>query len=246
MTEPISVTRLATQNPPSEAEFRRTINASSGSGGQVEYEVEDKAEEPEDDDEAEEDVEEEVEAEEEDLPAQKKGKKPEKGKWWPYNLTEADLSDLEKEGILYPKAESCWRVVPGELHPNPQDGERVITKALMERGFSFPPSDFLMEVLSHYGLQPHNLLPNSITVLSSYVALCEGYLGILQILDLFKFFFGIKRESVRTRGPLANCGSVSFKICDDKKYPVLPHHESVRFWSGGFFYCKDKAAPGKT
>ncbi|KAK1594279.1 hypothetical protein QYE76_048320 [Lolium multiflorum] len=52
----------------------------------------------------------------------------------------------------------------------------VITKALVERGFSFPPSDFLSEILKAYGLQPHNISPNSILAISNHVTLCEGHL----------------------------------------------------------------------
>jgi hypothetical protein len=32
--------------------------------------------------------------------------------------------------------------------PAPEDDERVVTKAFVERGFSFPPSDFFMELLT--------------------------------------------------------------------------------------------------
>ncbi|KAK1609136.1 hypothetical protein QYE76_032809 [Lolium multiflorum] len=52
----------------------------------------------------------------------------------------------------------------------------VITKALVERGFSFPPSDFFSEILKAYGLQPHNISPNSILAISNHVTLCEGHL----------------------------------------------------------------------
>ncbi|KAK1650707.1 hypothetical protein QYE76_068512 [Lolium multiflorum] len=52
----------------------------------------------------------------------------------------------------------------------------VLTKALVERGFSFPPSDFFLEILKAYGLQPHNISPNSVLAISNHVTLCEGHL----------------------------------------------------------------------
>jgi hypothetical protein len=33
----------------------------------------------------------------------------------------------------------------------------VVTKALIEREFSLPPSDFFTEILKVYQLQPHNI-----------------------------------------------------------------------------------------
>ncbi|KAK1647473.1 hypothetical protein QYE76_065278 [Lolium multiflorum] len=96
-----------------------------------------------------------------------------KGKWWPCTTTEMELKNLESEGFLQP---GSWRSVPDELAPAPRDDEMVLTKALVERGFSFPPSDFFLEILKTYGLQPHNISPNSVLAISNHVALCEGHL----------------------------------------------------------------------
>ncbi|KAK1611134.1 hypothetical protein QYE76_034807 [Lolium multiflorum] len=54
----------------------------------------------------------------------------------------------------------------------------VLTKALVERGFSFPPSDLFLEILKAYGLQPHNISPNSVLAISNHVTLCEGHLRL--------------------------------------------------------------------
>jgi hypothetical protein len=64
-----------------------------------------------------------------------------KGKWWPCTTTETELKNLEGEGFLQP---GSWRTVPSALAPAPQDNKMVLTKALVERGFSFPPSDFFL------------------------------------------------------------------------------------------------------
>ncbi|KAK1667105.1 hypothetical protein QYE76_055264 [Lolium multiflorum] len=84
-----------------------------------------------------------------------------------------ELKNLEAEGFLQP---GSWRSVPHEPAPAPKDDEMVLTKALVERGFSFPPSDFFREILKTYGLQPHNISPNSVLAISNHVALCEGHL----------------------------------------------------------------------
>nr|XP_051229870.1 uncharacterized protein LOC127347749 [Lolium perenne] len=59
-----------------------------------------------------------------------------KGKWWPCTTTEMEPKNLEAEGFLLP---GSWRTVPGSLAPAPQDGEMVVTKALVEREVEVPP-----------------------------------------------------------------------------------------------------------
>ncbi|KAK1608550.1 hypothetical protein QYE76_032223 [Lolium multiflorum] len=83
------------------------------------------------------------------------------------------LRNLEAEGFLKP---GSWRTIPGALTPAPEAGEWVVTKALVERGFSLPPSNFFLEILKAYELQPHHISPNSILAISNHVVLCEGHL----------------------------------------------------------------------
>ena len=163
-----------------------------------------------------------------------------KGKWWPCATTEMELKNLESEGFLQP---GSWRSVPDELAPAPKDNEMVLTKALVERGFSFPPSDFFLEILKTYGLQPHNISPNSVLAISNHVALCEGHLRVTPEISLFQYFFSVKKERIRQSAELATCGSITFILRPGRVYPPTDRHESARYWSGGFFYLKDVSDP---
>ncbi|KAK1631038.1 hypothetical protein QYE76_005353 [Lolium multiflorum] len=163
-----------------------------------------------------------------------------KGKWWPCTTTDTELKNLETEGFLLP---GSWRTVPGSLAPAPQDGEMVVTKALVERGFSFPPSDFFSEILKAYGLQPHNISPNSVLAISNHVTLCEGHLRVTPELPLFQYYFSVKKEKIRQTSELATCGSITFMLRPGRVYPHTDRHESARYWSGGFFYLKDVSDP---
>src|SRR3954468_5584425 len=70
---------------------------------------------------------------------------------------------------------------------SPSRREGVPQGAIGTRCFSAHLS--LLPVRLEYSkVQPHNLSPNSILVLSNFAALCEGYLGIRPRLDLFVFF----------------------------------------------------------
>ncbi|KAK1661276.1 hypothetical protein QYE76_049435 [Lolium multiflorum] len=115
----------------------------------------------------------------------------------------------------------------------------VLTKALVERGFSFPPSDFFSEILKVYGLQPYNLSPNSVLAIGNHVTLCEGHLRVPPELSLFQYYFSVKKEKIRQTSELATCGSITFMLRPGRVYPHTDRHESARYWSGGFFYLKD-------
>ncbi|KAK1696519.1 hypothetical protein QYE76_013216 [Lolium multiflorum] len=119
----------------------------------------------------------------------------------------------------------------------------VVTKALVERGFSFPPSDFFSEILKAYGLQPHNISPNSVLAISNHITLCEGHLRVTPELPLFQYYFSVKKEKIRQTSELATCGSITFMLRPGRVYPHTDRHESARYWSGGFFYLKDVSDP---
>ncbi|KAK1681591.1 hypothetical protein QYE76_042439 [Lolium multiflorum] len=163
-----------------------------------------------------------------------------KGKWWPCTTTETELHNLEAEGFLKP---GSWRTIPGALTPAPEAGEWVVTKALVERGFSLPPSDFFLEILKAYEMQPHHISPNSILAISNHVALCEGHLRVTPELSLFQFYFLVKKEKISQTSTLATCGGITFKLRTGRVYPHMDRNEFVRYWSGNFFYLKDVVDP---
>ena len=67
----------------------------------------------------------------------------------------------------------------------PQEGERVIFRSHCLRGLGLPASSFFRSFLEFYGLQPHHLTPNTVVLLSAFVAMCEGFLGVLPTLELW-------------------------------------------------------------
>ncbi|KAK1618316.1 hypothetical protein QYE76_023833 [Lolium multiflorum] len=102
--------------------------------------------------------------------------------------------NLEAKGFLRPDPGEQFRV----LGSSPEGGEMGVTKALVERGFSFPPSDFFSEILKVYGLQPHNISPNSVLAISNHITLCEGHLRVPPELPLFQYYFSVKKEKIQT------------------------------------------------
>ena len=107
-----------------------------------------------------------------------------------------------------------------------------------------PPSAFLIEILDHYGLQLHNVTPNSLLYISGFVALFEGYLGLKPRLDFLQRCFLGKRQTVNNE--LLVVGSISFNCRRDIDWsPQVPFIDSAKWWASTFFYCKDVASPNR-
>jgi hypothetical protein len=157
------------------------------------------------------------------------------GSWDLYNLDEGILSSLELEGRIAAKEISRWEVDPGVAMTAPSDGEIVMLKSHIDRGFSLPPSYSLKGVLWHYRLQLHHIAPNSFTIIVGFVTLCKGYLGIYLRGDLFCLYFNI-RHNRDANGDPRNCTSVSFVPRSRKSYPYIKPHDSAKGWRGSFFY----------
>ncbi|KAK1668457.1 hypothetical protein QYE76_056616 [Lolium multiflorum] len=161
----------------------------------------------------------------------------ERGQWWPCATTDVELRELQNEGMI----STHWSFTRDSDVPKPEAGEIVMTKAWVERGLSLPCSEFFLSVLNTYGLQPHNICPNSYLLLSNFVTLCEGHLGIRPDVKLWQFFFRVKKETKDKA--MVNYGSMTFMLRPSRMYPPHDSHESVRYWNAGWFYEKNASVP---
>jgi hypothetical protein len=106
----------------------------------------------------------------------KKGSISAATKWVPSSFEESDLKKAKKEGLL---PESVPIVFPGdERVPKPPKGYRVMFLAFLLRGLYLPAQEFLCGLLFVYGVQLHQLTPNSILHIACFITLCESFLGI--------------------------------------------------------------------
>jgi hypothetical protein len=78
---------------------------------------------------------------------------------------------------------------PSGATPSPPPGYVVSFVSFHERGFGVPASHFMRAILHVYGVELHNLSPNSISQAAIFAAVCEGYLGIDPHWDLWTHFF---------------------------------------------------------
>ena len=116
-----------------------------------------------------------------------------------------------------------------EIMLEPEEGERVVFRSHFLRGIGLPASAFFRSFLDFYQLQPHHLTPNTVVLLSAFVTLCEGYLGVLPTLELWGEFFQSKLAT-RSQGVQAHTGAfiASRRSGADNPFPVITLIQSVK------------------
>jgi hypothetical protein len=106
----------------------------------------------------------------------KKGTKKQTLGWIPLSFDETDLKKAKKEGFL---SESAEIIFPrDEVVPAPPTGYRVMFLAFLFRSLSLPAHEFLRGLIFVYGVQLHQLTPNSLLHIACFVTLYEAFLGI--------------------------------------------------------------------
>jgi hypothetical protein len=88
--------------------------------------------------------------------------------WVRSTMTEAKIQVLVDWGLLQSKTEVEWRAAIGEELPSEDVKEQVIFASFFERGFNLPAGDFFRNLLYYYRLELVHLIPNSITVVSTF------------------------------------------------------------------------------
>jgi hypothetical protein len=99
------------------------------------------------------------------------------GNWVQTKIGDKELASAEKISLL--KNDPVEVLIAGpKIIPRPPTGFRVIFLAFLLRGLSFPLHPFLRGLLFAYGIQLHDLNPNTILHIACFVTLCECFLGI--------------------------------------------------------------------
>jgi hypothetical protein len=159
--------------------------------------------------------------------------------WETSTVTEGQIQLLVDRELLRPKAQVDWRLAAGEAFPTEGTGENIVFLAHIKRGFGVLACDFLRGLLHFYRIELVHLAPNSITIVSTFVHLCEAYLGIEPHFHLWFHFFELKKT-----GKGVVVGSVSFMLCRNMKseYIDLAPPDNTTSWKQGWFYL-DNSAP---
>jgi hypothetical protein len=154
-------------------------------------------------------------------------------------VTEEQIQSLVDRGLLRPKSQVGWRPAAGEAFPTEGTSETVVFIAHIERRFGVPVGDFLRGLLQFYQIQLVHLAPNSITIIATFLHLCEALLGITPHFHLWRHFFELKKT-----GKGVVIGSISFMLRHNMKseYINLTLTDNTTGWKQGWFYL-DNPAP---
>jgi hypothetical protein len=122
---------------------------------------------------------------------------------WPFStITVDDLEALVADGLLRPLSgdpQPEWMAPPSEAAPSPPSGYVLSFVSFHERGFGVPTSRFMRVILHFYGVELHNLSPNSIAQAAIFAAVCEGFLGIVSHSDMWTHLFSAEPFALATR-----------------------------------------------
>jgi hypothetical protein len=160
------------------------------------------------------------------------------GRWVQSKVGNKELTQAEKMGLLKNAPAESLAAGP-EIVPRPPLGFRVIFIAFLLWGWSFPPHPFLRGLLFAYGIQLHDLNPNSVLHIACFITLCECFLGIEPHWALWRRIFAI-------RHPLPyQTGGFGVQVRPDVEYFNLQTLENNPGWRTKLYYAKDKFSDGE-
>jgi hypothetical protein len=125
-----------------------------------------------------------------------------------------------------------------ERIPKPPSGYRVMFLAFLLRGLSLPAHEFLRGLLFVYGVQLHQLMPNSILHIACFITLCESFLGVDPHWTLWKFLFRLRPSVSLSKNP--ELGGAVVSVRTEAHYLEFSMAVSVQGWQKKWFYIKDR------
>ena len=117
------------------------------------------------------------------------------GRWVASSVTEKNIEDLRD--ARYQTAEVKHRLLtPGEVIPAPKPGERVVFIPHFLRGLGFALHPFVRGLMYYYGLDFHDLAPDSFLRILAFIVVCEAFLRITPHFGLWLKTFDVKPKTV--------------------------------------------------
>jgi hypothetical protein len=167
---------------------------------------------------------------------------------WPSSTVIAkDLEALVADGLLRPLsggAQPKW-MAPSEAVPSPPPGYVVSFILFHERGFGVPASRFMRALLHHYGVELHNLNPNSIAQAAIFAVVCEGFLGFKVHWDLWTHLFSAELFALTTGAKkvrmAVRAGGCTLQLRQGRAQQYIPAIlvSSNKGWQRRWFYLRN-------
>jgi hypothetical protein len=119
--------------------------------------------------------------------------------WVPSEFKQKDPEKAQANGFIF--ADDQVTFPSTERIPKPPSGFWVMFFYFLLRGLSLPAHEFLRGLLFIYGVQLHQLTPNSILHIACFITLCESFLGIEPHFLLWKYLFRLRPSVSLSKKP---------------------------------------------
>jgi hypothetical protein len=156
--------------------------------------------------------------------------------WVPSDFTQKDLEKARVDSLVSDDDQVTFPST--ERIPKPPSGFRVMFFAFLLRGLSLRSHEFLRGLLFMYGVQLHQLTPNSILHIACFITLCESFLGIEPHFLLWKYLFRLRPSVPLTKKP--ELGGAVVSVHAESQYLEFSMAASVQGWRKKWFYIKDQ------
>ena len=112
-----------------------------------------------------------------------------------FSVTEEDIKKLRDARYL--TAEISHRLpAPGQVIPTPEPNESVVFVLHFLRGLGFSLDPFWRGLMFYYGLDFHDLAPDSILHTSLFIVMCEAFLRITPHFGLWLKTFNVEPKMI--------------------------------------------------
>ena len=158
----------------------------------------------------------------------------------PSSVMEEDMLKLREAKFL--TAEISHRLpAQRQAIPSPQPGESKVFMSHFLRGLGFPMDPFLRGLMFYYGLEFHDLAPESILHISSFIVVCEAFLRIKPHFGLWLKIFNVKPKIVV--GQQEECGGAMVGKIANVTWLEGSFVETIKGWQSGWFYITEPRDP---
>ena len=152
------------------------------------------------------------------------------------SVKEEDITKLRAAGYL---AKEIAHRLPaeGQVVPTPEPTERVVFIPHFFPGLGFPLHPFVCGLMYYYGIDFHDLSPNSFLNISAFIVACEAFLHIHPHFGLWLKVFNVKPKVVD--GQHAECGEAMVSKLPNVSRPKGTFVETVKEWQKQWFYITE-------
>ena len=162
------------------------------------------------------------------------------GRWMASSITEQDIKKLR--AARYLTAEIPHRLpAQGQVITTPRSGERVVFISHFLRGLGFALRPFVRGLMFYYGLDFHDLAPDSFLHVSAFIIICEAFFRIPPHVGLWLKTFKVKPKVVN--GKQAECSGATVSKLINAFWLKGSITESSDLWQQEWFYITEPRAP---